>query len=361
MTTDDRVVDGAISTLLHVLRLGGAILVDAATVHDCFGTDQRGTAIDADTRPLRNQDGRFVNAFHVQAGFNAGVMQSNRDFVEVRVTATFAQTVQSNFQLGCTHKETFDGCSRCHAQVIVAVHRDRDILRQGFVHLLDLVHVQQGTIAFHRIRQVDGGRAGFHHGLQHVNYKIHVFEAVTEMFGTEFHRTLVTHQGLCELHAMHGLFLDLFGGQVQHMFHGEGACGEEGMNTRVRSILNRFPATLDIAFHAAGQTGHHDALCNFVAFFGHLGGELSKFLTRFEIHFRRGGETDFGTLHTQLQQLQINIFFLRIIPGFRKGLVTVAQCDVIEERFSFVAHLILFHFVILATPIRRQAHFSSKK
>ena len=89
--------------------------MNAATVHDGLGTDQRGTGVNADTRPLRNQDSRLVDAFHMQAGIHTGVVQRDRDFVEVRVAAAFTQAVQSNFQLGRANKEAFDRSGSSHA------------------------------------------------------------------------------------------------------------------------------------------------------------------------------------------------------------------------------------------------------
>ena len=117
------------------------------------------------------------------------------------------------------------------------------------------------------------------------------------------------------------------------------------MDTRMRSVLHRFPAALDIAFHTAGQARDHDALCDFVAFFGHLGGQLGKFLTRFEIHFGRSRETDFGALHAEFQELQVHVLFLGIVPGLRKSLVTVTQRDVVKEGLSFNRVLIFAHFL----------------
>ena len=338
VAADDGVVDGAVGTLLHVLRLGGAILVDAATVHNRFGANQRGAAVDVDAGPLRDENRRLVDAFHVQAGLYAGVVQRDRDFVKIRVAAAFAQAVQRYFQLGRAHEEAFDGGGSRHAQVVVAVHRDGDIFRQSLVHLLDLVHVQRGAVAFHRIRQVDGRRTGFNHGLQHVNHEIHVLEAVAEVLGAEFHVALVAHERLGKLHAMNRLLLDLFGGQVQHVLHRERACREERMDTRVRRKLHSLPATLDIAFHAAGQARDNHALCHLVAFFGHLRGQLRQFLARFKVHLGRSREADFGTLHAELQELQVNVLFLGVVPGLRERLVAVTQGDIVKERLS-VRHI----------------------
>ena len=359
MAADDGVVDRAVGALLHVLRLGGAILVDAATVHNRFGTDQRGAAVDVDAGPLRDENCRLVNAFHVQARIHAGVVQRDRDFVEVRIAAAFAQAVQRNFQLGCTHEEAFDRRGRRHAQVVVAVHRNRNIFRQGFVHLLDLVHIQERTVAFHRIRQVDGRRTGFDHGLQHVNHEIHIFEAVTEVLGAEFHVALVAHERLGKLHAMNRLLLDLFGGQVQHVLHRERACREERMDTRVRRKLHSLPATLDIAFHAAGQARDNHALCHLVAFLGHLRGELRQFLARFEVHLGRSRETDFGTLHAELQELQVNVLFLGVVPGLRKRLVAVTQGDIVKEGLSCISFV--HFFISLPAPLHRKVLFPVQK
>ena len=46
-------------------------------------------------------------------------------------------------------------------------------------------------------------------------------------------------------------------------------------------------------------------------------------------------------LHTELQEQQINIFFLGVVPGLRKSLVTITQCYVIEEWFSRFSHFYL--------------------
>ena len=341
VTTDDRVINRTVSALLHVLRLGSAILMDATAVDDSFSTDQRSADVYRHAAPVAHENCSFVNAFEMQSRFDTGIVQANRHFVEVRVAATFAEAVQSDFQLGCTDKETFNGSSRCHAEVVMAVHRNRDVLGQSFVDLLDLVDVELRAVAFHRVRQVDRRSTGFDNSLQNVNHKIHVFEAVTKMFGAEFHIALVANERLCKLHALHSLFLDLFGRHVQHVFHGQGACSEERMDARMRSVLDSFPAALDIAFDAASEARNHDVLCSFVAFFRHLSGELCKFHDRFKIHFARGRETDFGTLHTELQEQQINIFFLGVVPGLRKSLVTITQCYVIEEWFSRFSHFYL--------------------
>ena len=123
------------------------------------------------------------------------------------------------------------------------------------------------------------------------------------------------------------------------------------MNTRMRSVLHRFPAALDIALHAASQTRYHDALCDFVAFFGHLGCQLGKFLTRFEIHLARSRETDFGALHAEFQELQVHVLFLGIVPGLRERLVTVTQCYVIEEGLSCIR--IFAHFFLISLPVQQ--------
>ena len=137
---------------------------------------------------------------------------------------------------------------------------------------------------------------------------------------------------------MNRLHLDLFGAQVQHVLHRERACREEGMDTRVRCKLHGLPAALDIAFHAAGQARNHDALCHLVAFLGHLRGELREFLARFKVHLGRSREADFGTLHAELQELQVNVLFLGVVPGLRERLVAVTQGDIVKERLS-VRHI----------------------
>ena len=340
VTADDRVINRTISALLHVLRLGSAILMDTTAVDDGFSTDQRSADVYRHATPVAHENCRFVNTFEVESRFDTGIVQANRHFVEVRVAATFAEAVQSDFELGCADEETFNGSSRCHAEVVMAVHRNRDVLGQSFVNLLDLVNVELRAIAFHRVRQVDRRSTGFNNSLQNVNHKIHVFEAVAKMFGTELHIALVTDERLCKLHALHGLFLDLFGRHVQHVFHGQGACGKERMDARMRSVLDSFPAALDIAFDAASEARNNDVLRGFVTFSRHLRGELCKFHDRFKIHFARGRETDFGPLHTELQEQQINIFFLGVVPRLRKSLITITQCYVIEEWFSRFSHFL---------------------
>ncbi len=216
----------------------------------------------------------------------------------------------------------------------MAVNRNGHILGHGIVHLLDLADVQHGAVTFHGVGQVQGSCTGFHHSLQNFNHEVHVFQAVAKMFATEFHVTLVAHQGLGKLHAIYSAGLHLVRSHMEHMFHGERACSQEGMDTGVRSILDGFPAALNVAGDATSQTGDHHLLGNFVACGSHFGSKLSQFLYRFKIHFRRSGETHFGTLHTQLQQLEVNILLLGIVPGLGQSLVSVTQSDVIKERFS---------------------------
>ena len=299
----------------------------------------------------------------MQAGIHAGVVERHGHLVKIGVAAAFAQAVQGHFQLGGAHKEALHRSGRSHAQVVVAMDRDGNVLGQGFINLLNLVHVQEGPIPLHRIGQVYGGGSRLHHGLQHVNHKIHVVQAVPEVFGAELHVALVPYQGLGQLHALDGLFLHLFRSQVQHMLHGELAGGEEGVDTRVGGVLHRLPAALDIAFHAAGKARDHHLLGNFVPFFRHLGGELGQFLAGFKIHLARGGEPHLGAVHAQFQKLQVHVLFLCVVPGLGQRLVSVTQRDIIKERLSLCHFGSIYFTHLISSPTQhgRKIHFSVSK
>ena len=61
----------------------------------------------------------------------------------------------------------------------------------------------------------------------------------------------------------------------------------------------------------------------------------------------------------QLEQLQVNVLFLGVVPGLRKRLVAVTQGDIVKEGLSCISFV--HFFISLPAPLRRKVLFPVQK
>ena len=93
------------------------------------------------------------------AGRNARIISATAASYKFVLPQRSPRPFSATSRLRRSDEETFDGGGGRHAQVVVAVNRDRDVLGKSVHDLFHLVHVQHRMIAFHRVRQVDRRRA----------------------------------------------------------------------------------------------------------------------------------------------------------------------------------------------------------
>jgi len=204
----------------------------------------------------------------------------------------------------------------------MAVHAEYGLAGIGrmFNDVADKSGIFTGNGISYSIRQVDGGRSCLDYFRHHAHQKVRM--GTGGILSGKFDIRRISGG---TFHARYRHFHHLIRAFAQLVFHVDGRCGEEGVNTRLRCMANGFPCAIDISRRTTGQSG------DFSIFHQSRDG-----LHGLEIPLAGSGKARFQTVHTQYFQLMRKTEFFLKIHGRAGALFPVAQCGV--ENADAIAH-----------------------
>ena len=199
-------------------------------------------------------------------------------------------------------------------QVVVAVHRDDDIVDAG-----DVLHAKGDQIAefvghgvADGIGDVDDGRPGFDGGGQDLNNEVAV--AAGGVHGREFD---VRGQVAGELDGVLGELNEFGAGDVELLLEMDVGGGDYGVQKRTLGVLQRFPGSGELVFLEAGERGD----LHVVEFAGHK-------LDGFEIAGGGGGKSGLDYGDSEFLELAADLDFFFKSQRAAGSLLAVAQGSV---------------------------------
>jgi hypothetical protein len=143
-----------------------AVLVDAGFVREGILADDRLVARDRHARDARDETRRRIEAGGLDVGARVeeslARLQRHHDFLERAVAGPLADAVHRALDLAGTGDDGHQAVGHRHAEIVVAVHGQRDVIDAA--HVLAQVPEQlrefvRDRVA-DRVRDVDGGGAG---------------------------------------------------------------------------------------------------------------------------------------------------------------------------------------------------------
>ena len=174
------------------------------------------------------------------------------DFFERGVAGTLANAIDGALDLAGSRGNGGHGVGYRHAEIVVAVGRDSDVL--------DSLHAAANgcdqVAEFRRHGEADGIRniersgASFDHGFEHLAEKFGI--GARGIFRRKFD---VIAKRLGEANGIAGLRQALIARDAQLVLQVNVGSGEEDVDARAGSVFQSFPGALDIGAAGAGQSG----------------------------------------------------------------------------------------------------------
>ena len=245
---------GRVDDLVGVACLEDAVLVDAGAVREGVGADDGLVCLDVHARDAANQ----VRGAGELGGHDVGVgvellavhLDGHDDLLERGVAGALAQAVDGALDLAGAVLHALEGKGGGHAQVVVGVDRDDDVLDADDVvrQALDAGTEGLGQAVAGGVGDVDHGGAGVDGGLDHADEEVLVGAA--GVLGVELD---VLDVLLCVGHAVAGALDALLLGDVELVAQVRGAHAQAGVDARALGILERFCCTVDILLDSARE------------------------------------------------------------------------------------------------------------
>ena len=254
------------------------------------------------------------------AGVDVGVgiklvtvhLDGHDDFLERGVAGALAQAVDGALDLRCAVLDAGQRKRGCHAQVVVGVDADGDVLDAADVvcQALDAGAKVIRHLVAGGVRDVHHGRAGVDGGLDHALKELLVRSA--GVLGVELH---VLDVLLGVLHAVDGALDALVLGDAELLAQVLRRDAQAGVDARALGGLQRLGRAVDVFVNGAREANHH----------GVVAGEASDLLHRAEVARRGDGEACLDDVHVQAQQLLGDDELLLGVHGRAGRLLAVAK------------------------------------
>ena len=247
-----------------------------------------------------------IRVENIFAGF-----ERHDHFFERGVARALAYAVDGALDLRGAVHDRHQGICGSHAQIVMAMHRNRDFIDILYVchHVGDKFTVFRRYGIAHGIGQVDGGCARLDGDLHHLAQESQV--AAGCVFGRKFH--VVAKAARVGNHFAAGPFY-LFAAHFQFIFHVNIAGCQKDVQPRMHRFPDRFPRRIDVLFEGTGKRSDRRMLDD--------GGNA---FDRRKVARRRDGETGFDDVHAQRVELRSHLELFADIHAATGGLFPVAQ------------------------------------
>ena len=237
-----------------IALLQHAILMDAGGVRERVGADDGLVHLHVDAGDGRNQAGGLKELAGVDVGVGVKLLTVHLDahdhFLHGRVARALAQAVDGALDLGCAVFHTGQRQGRGHAQVVVAMDRDGDVLDAADVlhEVPDAAAELVGQAIAGGIRDVHDGCTGIDDGLDDLGQERIVGTA--GVFSVELDVLDVAFRMLDGGHrALDALVL----GDAELVVDMAGADADARVDTGTLGVLQRLRGAVDVLGHGTGQ------------------------------------------------------------------------------------------------------------
>ena len=162
-----------VDDLVGVAGLEDAVLVDAGGVREGVGADDGLVGLDAHARDAGDEVARAGELLGHDVGVGVELLavhlDGHHDLLERGVAGALAQAVDGALDLAGAVLDALEGKGRGHAEVVVRVHGDDDVLDADDVvsEALDAAAEVLGQLIAGGVGDVHDGRAGLDDGLDH--------------------------------------------------------------------------------------------------------------------------------------------------------------------------------------------------
>ena len=213
----------------------------------------------------------------------------------------------------------------------MAMHADDRLADIGnfFENIFDQSAVFPGIGIADSVGNIDRRRARVDDGLH--DFADVIPPGARGVFGGKFHVIRIL---LSALDGVDGDLANFLLGFLQFLFYVNGAGGDERMNAGILGMLHRFPATVNVLVHGAGQAADLGAV--------HL---LGNGFDGFEISGGGDGESRFNHVNTETFQLKREFQLFLQIHAETGRLLAIPQRRV--KNYDFVAHDNVFLSIVI--------------
>ena len=307
---------GGVDDLIGVTGLEDAVLVDARGVREGVGAHDGLVGLDAHARDAGDEVARAGELLGHDVGVGVELLavhlDGHDDLFERGVAGALAQAVDGALNLAGAVLDALEGKGRGHAEVVVRVHGDDDILDANDVvrEPLDAPAEVLGQLVARGVRNVHDGRAGLHHGLDHALEERLVGAA--RVLGVELD---VLHVALGVLHAVDGALDALVLGDAQLVAQVGGRDADAGVDARALGALERLGRTVDVLLDRTREAADHAVVT----------GDAADLLHGAEVARRGDGEAGLDDVHAHADELLGDDELLLGVHGGAGALLAVAQ------------------------------------
>ena len=261
---------GRVDDLVGVAGLEHAVLVDARAVGEGVGAHDGlvGLHVDAGDGAHELARARELGRHDVGVGVELGLVHADGhdDLLERGVAGALAQAVDGALDLGGAVAHALEGERRGHAEVVVRVHRDGDVL--DAVHALAQVADARAELPGHvvagGVRDVHDRGSGLHRRLDDANEE--VLLGAASVLGVELD---VVHEAASVLHRMDSALDGLVLGEVQLVAQVGRRDAQARVDARALCALQSLGRDLDVLVNRASQAADGALVTRELADLGH--------------------------------------------------------------------------------------------
>ena len=250
-------------------------------------------------------------------------LNGHNDLFERGIARALAQAVDGALDLRGAVLNSVKGKSGGHAQIIMRMHGDGNVLDavNTLAQVLDARAKIPGHVISRGIGNVDDGRACLHRCLDDTDKELLI--GATGVLGIELD---IVHKVTGVLHGMNRTLDSLILGEMQLVAQMRGRNAQTGMDARVLGALKGLGSHLNVFIDSARQATNRASVT----------GNLSDLVNRFEVARARDRETGLNDVDVHAHELTRDDELLLGVHACAGRLLAIAQGSI--EDCDFAGH-----------------------